>query len=75
MKNKLVADILYEIADLLDLKGDIFFKTRAYRMAAQKIEVLEEDIKDIVNEDKLQDISGIGIAIAKKIEEIVKTGI
>ena len=44
MKNQFVAEILYQIADLLDLKGEIFFKTRAYRMAAQTIEVLDEDI-------------------------------
>ncbi len=74
MKNQIVADILYEIADLLDIKGEIFFKTRAYRMAAQKIEVLDEDIEVIVKDGKLQNISGIGEALAKKIEKIVKTG-
>ena len=67
MKNQLVADILYEIADLLDIKGEIFFKTRAYRMAAQKIEVLDEDIEVIVKDGNLQNISGIGEALAKKI--------
>ena len=74
MKNQIVADILYEIADLLDIKGEIFFKSRAYRMAAQKIEVLNEDIEVIVKENRLESISGIGEALAKKIEEIVKTG-
>jgi DNA polymerase (family 10) len=53
MKNQIVADILYEIADLLDIKGEIFFKTRAYRMAAQTIEVLDEDIELVVNENRL----------------------
>ena len=74
MKNQLVAEIFYEIADLLDLKGEIFFKTRAYRMAAQTIEVMEEDIETIVLEGRLQSISGIGEALAKKIKEIVETG-
>jgi DNA polymerase (family 10) len=74
MKNQLVADILYQIADLLDLKGEIFFKTRAYRIAAQTIEVLEEDIEIISNEKRLREISGIGDALAKKITEIVETG-
>jgi len=74
MKNRLVSDILYQIADLLDIKGDIFFKTRAYRMAAQKIEFLEEDIEVISKEDRLTDIPGIGDALAKKIKEIVETG-
>jgi DNA polymerase (family 10) len=74
MKNQLVADVLYQIADLLDLKGDIFFKTRAYRIAAQTIEVLDEDIEKVVNEDRVKEIPGIGKAIAKKIKELVETG-
>lgn len=47
MKNQFVAEILNNIADLLDLKGEIFFKTRAYRMAAQTIETMDEDIETI----------------------------
>jgi len=74
MNNQFVAEILYQIADLLDLKGDNFFKTRAYRIAAQTIEVLDEDINTVVEEDRLRDISGIGDALAKKITELVQTG-
>ena len=74
MKNKDVAEILYEIADILDIKGEIFFKTRAYRMAAQKIEVLDEKIDDLVEQKKLTNIEGIGEAISKKITELVETG-
>jgi len=74
MKNQIVADMLYKIADILDLKGEIFFKTRAYRMAAQTIETMEEDIEAVTNEKRLESIPGIGEALAKKITEIVKTG-
>ena len=74
MKNQLVADVLYQIADLLDIKGEIFFKTRAYRMAAQKIETLDEDIETVVKENRLRDIPGVGEALAKKIKELVETG-
>lgn len=74
MKNQMVADILYQIADLLDIKGEIFFKTRAYRTAAQTIEVLDEDIEDIFKEKRLQEIPGVGEALAKKINELVETG-
>ena len=74
MKNKQVADILYQIADLLDIKGDIFFKTRAYRIAAQTIEVLDEDIETVVRDGRLESIQGVGEALAKKIKEIVETG-
>lgn len=74
MKNQLVADTLYTIADLLDLKGELFFKTRAYRMAAQTIEALEEDIEKLVAQGTLQSIPDIGDALAKKITELVQTG-
>ena len=74
MKNQMVADVLYQIADLRDLKGEIFFKTRAYRIAAQTIEVLDEDVEDLVKQDRLREISGVGEALAKKIKELVETG-
>ncbi|HIH28735.1 MAG TPA: hypothetical protein HA260_02920, partial [Thermoplasmata archaeon] len=74
MKNQFVAETLYMVADLLDLKGDLFFKTRAYRMAAQTIEALDDDIEKIVRQGTLESISGIGEALAKKITELVQTG-
>jgi len=74
MKNQIVADLLYKIADILDLKGEIFFKTRAYRMAAQTIETMEEDIETVTKEKRLESIPGIGEALAKKITEFVETG-
>jgi DNA polymerase (family 10) len=74
MKNQMVADVLYMIADLLDVKGEVFFKTRAYRVAAQNIESLDEDIEQIANQGRLESIPGVGEALAKKINELVKTG-
>ena len=73
MKNQLVARILYEIADLLDLDG-VAFKPRAYRRAAQVIESLSAPIEGLVDEGKHADLPGVGDAIAKKIAEIVETG-
>jgi DNA polymerase (family 10) len=74
MKNQFVAETLYMVADLLDLKGDLFFKTRAYRMAAQTIEALDDDIEKIVRQGTLESIPGIGEALAKKITELVQKG-
>lgn len=74
MMNKTVSELLYKIADLLDIRGDNFFKTRAYRIAAQTIEVLDEDISDVVKEKRVQDIPGIGRALSEKIKEFVETG-
>ena len=73
MKNQMVADILYQIADLLGMQG-VEFKPRAYRRAAQNIEVLDRDIQEIHELGELQSIPGVGKAIEKKIIEIVETG-
>jgi len=68
MKNKEVAKILYEIADLLEIKG-VSFKPKAYRKAALSLENLEQDISEIKN---IKQIPGIGESIAKKIKEYLK---
>ncbi|MEM7819789.1 MAG: DNA polymerase/3'-5' exonuclease PolX [Candidatus Aenigmatarchaeota archaeon] len=73
MKNQIVAKILYEIADLLELKG-VEFKPYAYRRAAQTVESLSKDIEEVYKEGKLEDLPGIGKNIAKKISEIIETG-
>ena len=74
MKNQLVADIFYEIADLLEIQGVIQFKPRAYRKAAQTIEAMGEDIQIIYEKGEVRSIPGVGEALAKKIGEIVETG-
>ncbi len=73
MRNALVARILYEIADLLDLDG-VAFKPRAYRRAAEVVESLGEPIEDLVASGAHAELPGVGEAIAKKIAEIVETG-
>jgi DNA polymerase (family 10) len=73
MKNQLVARILNEIADMLEMQG-VEFKPRAYRRAARTIESLAEPIEQVYAQGKLQDLPGVGEAIAKKITEIIETG-
>ncbi len=73
MDNDDVANVLFEIADLLDLQG-VPFKPNAYRRAARNISALEEDINKIASEGRLKDIPGVGEAMTKKIDELVATG-
>jgi DNA polymerase (family 10) len=73
MKNALVAKILYEIADLLDMQG-VQFKPQAYRKAARSIESLPNPIEEVYSQGKLDELPGIGVNIAKKIVEIIETG-
>ncbi|MCD6542635.1 MAG: DNA polymerase III, partial [Thermoplasmata archaeon] len=74
MRNKEIAEIFYQIADLLEIKGELEFKVRAYRRAAQRMETLEEDIEELCRKGKLRSIPGIGESIASKIKELIETG-
>ncbi len=74
--NKEISKILYEIGEYLEIKG-IQFKPRAYEKAGYSIENLEEEILEIYKKGGLkavEDIPGIGVSIAKKIEELIETG-
>jgi len=76
MLNQKIAKILYEIEELLKIKG-VAFKPKAYYKAALSLENLEEDISFIYKRDGLkglEKIPGVGKSIAKKIEEYFKKG-
>ena len=73
MKNQQVARILNEIADMLEMQG-VEFKPRAYRRAARTIESLAEPIEEVYAQGKLEELPGVGEAIAKKVAEIIDTG-
>ncbi len=74
MKNREVANILYEMAELLELHAENRFKIIAYGKAARAVESLKEDIEQVCRERRLDSIPGVGTAIAQKIEEYLRTG-
>lgn len=61
------------MAELLELKGETGFKVIAYSRAARVIESMKEDIEDVSRDSRLQDIPGIGRALAEKIKEYIET--
>ena len=74
--NREISQILYAIGEYLEMKG-VAFKPRAYEKAGYSIENLEEEVSEIYKKNGLkavEDISGIGVSIALKIEELLKTG-
>jgi DNA polymerase (family 10) len=76
MRNPEIAEILREIAIMLDM-DDVPFKPRAYEKAARSIEALEEDVEEIYRKGGMKaliEIPGVGQSIAEKIEEVIKTG-
>ena len=76
MKNLEIARIFYQIAEFIEM-DEVSFRSRAYNKAARVLDSLEKDVQDIYQEGgtkALKEIPGIGEAIAKKIEEFIKTG-
>lgn len=74
MDKKEIAQVLSEIGTMLELLGESPFKSRAYYNGARTVELLTEDIKRLVQEDRLKDVKGIGKALDEKIKELVNTG-
>ncbi|OHA46774.1 MAG: DNA polymerase III [Candidatus Terrybacteria bacterium RIFCSPLOWO2_01_FULL_44_24] len=74
--NQEIARILYQIAEFLEMKN-VPFKPRAYEKSARVVESLEEPVEEIYKKSGLkglEEIPGVGISIASKVVELVKTG-
>ncbi len=74
MTNHEVAQVFFTIADLLEIKGEVIYKVMAYRQAAQSILDLGQDIEAVWRAGQLHTIPGVGKAIARKIDELLRTG-
>jgi len=70
-----IADVLDEIALLLELKGENPFKVRAYSAGARALEAIEEvDLARLIVEEQLRSVKGIGEALAQKIGALYTEG-
>ncbi|HPO71138.1 MAG TPA: DNA polymerase/3'-5' exonuclease PolX [Armatimonadota bacterium] len=74
MKNAEAAELLQNIADMLEIKGESPFRVRAYREAARAIETLAEPIEAVAERGELEEIPGVGESIAAKLKEYLETG-
>src|ERR1700694_586253 len=69
-----IAEVLQDIATLLELKGENPFKIRAYANAARSLETFGGSLPDLQDEEALAKIPGIGKSIAEKIKELAASG-
>lgn len=73
--NSEIADLLDELADLLDIEDANPFRVRAYHNAARTIRGYPKSLADLVAADAdLTELPSIGKDLAGKIETIVTTG-
>jgi DNA polymerase (family 10) len=70
-----IAAVLTEIGILLELKGENPFKIRAYQTGARVVESLGEgELTQRIEAGTLEEVKGIGEALAQKITELHTTG-
>ncbi len=69
-----LARIFHEIGDMLEVKGELVFKTVAYHRAADAIGRSPVDLVAAYREGNAPKIPGVGAAISDKIEELATTG-
>ena len=73
MKNREIARIFSDIADILEIKEDNPFKIRAYRKAALNLEGVTRNLAELSHKELLE-IPGVGADLAARIEEYLETG-
>jgi len=76
MKNKEISKLLREIVASYIIKNEAKYRFQiiAYQNAADSIEGLNTQIKDLYAEGNLDKIPGVGETIKKRLEELLKTG-
>jgi DNA polymerase (family 10) len=72
--NLRIAEIMQEIAAMLEIKGENRFKIQSYRRAADTLLNMPEDIRTVWRAGQLQALPNVGEAIASKIDELLRTG-
>ena len=77
MNNREIAKRFYQLATLMEIRGDDPFRLRSYRNASEAIEVWPIPLKEIAEKEGsegLQGIPGVGKAIAGKVIELLQKG-
>jgi DNA polymerase (family 10) len=77
MNNDAIARRFYRLAALMEVRGDDPFRWRSYRNAAEAIEVWPTPLKQIAEKEGvtgLQEIPGVGKAIAGKVIDLLNKG-
>jgi DNA polymerase (family X) len=74
MNNLEIALCFERISNLLEIKGENIYIVLAYRRAAESLRSLAEEAGTLRTQKRLNEIQGVGKALAAKIEELLDTG-
>ncbi len=74
LTNGQLAQVFHDIGDLLEVKGELVFKTVAYHRAADAIGRSPIEVARAYREGKPPEIPGVGKAISDKLAELATTG-
>jgi DNA polymerase (family 10) len=74
MDNSAIADVLDEMATLMELTGANAFRCNAYRNAGRQIERMDASAADLSDSGELTGVKGVGDRLAASISELVSTG-
>jgi DNA polymerase (family 10) len=74
LTNGQLAQVFHDIGDLLEVKGELVFKTVAYHRAADAIGRSPVEVARAYRDGHPPEIPGVGKAIADKLAELATTG-
>lgn len=74
MNNQEIAQLLRKVAAAYQIRGANRFKIIAYEKAADSIEHLTSEVKDLWDDGKLNEVPGVGASIASHLDELFRTG-
>jgi len=74
LSNGQLAQVFHDIGDLLEVKGELVFKTVAYHRAADAIGRYPVEVARAYRDGRPPEIPGVGKAIADKLKELATTG-
>lgn len=69
-----LAELFEDVGNSLQYQGEAWVKVNSYLSVAEVLRGLDEPIDKVVQEGRLEDVRGVGKAIAKKITAYLENG-
>ena len=74
LSNADLARVFHDIGDMLEVKGELVFKTVAYHRAADAIAHSPVELSAAYRAGERPKVAGVGQTISDKIDELARTG-